>query len=130
MRCFRRRERSPQRVECRPRIADERQRAELVGVARRDIDAEERHVRVLELGVRGRREVGETCADGDHQIGFERQPIGGQSAVRTDRRRVPGMVPGQRALAGLRLADGDAQTVGEVGQRGRRFGVDAPRRRR
>ena len=87
-------------------------------------------LRVLELGVRGGREVGQACADGDDQVGLARQPVGGQTAVGTDRARIPGMVPGQRALARLGLADGDPQPVGEVGESGRRFGVDAPRRRR
>ena len=71
------------------------------GVERVDVDADDRHVRVLEDGPRRRHEIAQSRADGDHQVGIARQPIRGEAARRADRPDVHGVVPGKDALAGL-----------------------------
>ena len=49
----------------------------LMGVQLADVDRDEPHVRVCERRLRHRREVAETGADGDHEVGFAGRLIGG-----------------------------------------------------
>ena len=56
-------------LERRPRVTDERDRGVLEGVELADVDVDEPDARVLEGGLRRRREVREPGADADHEIG-------------------------------------------------------------
>src|SRR5690606_33624358 len=103
-----------QRLECRLRVADEGQAVELVGVEPGDVDADHAGPGVLEGGLGGGDEVAQAGADRDDDVGVTRGAVGGAPTVAADRAEIPGVVPGDGSLAGLRLGDGDAEFGGEV----------------
>ena len=103
---------------------DQRHGAHLGGVEPVDVDPDERHVRVLERGPGGRDEVAHPGADADDEVGVPGQPVGREAARRPDRADVLRVVPGQRALAGLRLAHRDPVRRRKVVQRRLGAGVD------
>ena len=78
-----------------------------------DVDVNKTHIRVLEDSLRGGGEIGIACADADHQIRLSRDAVGGQRACRADGAQIERMVVGQAALAGLRLANGNARLLDE-----------------
>ena len=110
-------------VEHRPRIADERERAVLAGVDLGDVDRDEPDPVVLERGFRGGGEIAQTGSDHNHEVGVAGQDVGRARAGRTDAAERQRVRIGQRALAGLRLADGNAGRVDELPQRLRRVAV-------
>ena len=66
---------------------------------------------------------------GDDHVRVLGDRVGGGAAGRAQRAQVHRMVPGERALARLRLGDRDAEALGEGVQRALRVGVAARRRR-
>ena len=91
---------------------------------------DEADVRVLERGLRRGGEVAQPRADADHEVGLAREEVRRRRPGDADRAERLRMRIGQRALAGLRFADGDAGRVDEAAQRVGRLAVDARRRRR
>ena len=113
-----------ERLEAGPRIAEERNAAELVRVDRRDVEVQEPHARVGEEALRCRREVRPSRADPDDQIRLARHAVRGKGAGRADRAQRERMVVRQRSLPGLRLRDRDPAALGEASQRVGRAAVD------
>jgi hypothetical protein len=70
-----------QRPEARARVGDQRQRAELVRVERRDVQPHEADVRVLERRHRRRGEVRQPRPDREHQVGVARERVRRAAAV-------------------------------------------------
>ncbi len=106
-----------QLVERRARVAHQRQRGVLARIDLGDVDRDEPDPLVLERGLRGGREVAQPRADDDHEVGVAREEIGRTGAGRADAAERQWMRIGQRSLARLRLADGDAGRVDESAQR-------------
>ena len=96
---------------------------------RGDVDIDEPHVRVLECGLGGGGEIAEARADGDHQVGLARGDVGAGRPGHADGAQVLRMVEAQRALAGLRLADGNSGALAKPSQRLARLRCTARRRR-
>ncbi len=86
----------------------------LVSIELGHVDRDKLHVRGLKERLRGRGEVAQPGADGDDQIRLSGQAIRGQRACHPDRAHVLRVIPGQRALARLRLARRDARLLHEA----------------
>jgi hypothetical protein len=71
-------ERLVQRLEPAARVGDERHCAELVGVHRHHVEADEAHVVAREGRHRAGDEVAEARADAQHQVGAGGEPVGRQ----------------------------------------------------
>ena len=104
--------------------AIDRNRVSLERIHLAHVDADELHIRVRESRVRHRREVGETRADRDDEIGVARQPIGGQRTRHADRAGRQWMIRRDRALAGLGFGNRDPGGFGETAKRRRCFAVE------
>ena len=99
------------------RVRDHRDGVQLGRVHRPDVDADERHVGILEGGPRRRHEIAEAGAHREDEIRVPGQPVGCQTTGRADRTGVERVVPRDRALAGLGLRDRDAEPTREGVQR-------------
>ena len=110
-------ERARERREALAGVGDQREPAVLPRVETRDVEADEANSAVAECGSGCRREVGPAGADPDDEVGLGGEDVGGRRARGThgpDELRVPVQ---QRALARLRLGDGDAGRRRERGER-------------
>jgi len=94
-----------------------------IGVELGHIDVDEAHVGVLERRLGGGGEVAIARADADHQVGVAGDQVRPQRAGDADRAQVERVIVGQRALARLRLPDGDARLLDELAQHSRRVAV-------
>ena len=96
-------------------IGDQRQRAVLCCIEAGRVQLNERRRSAEQAAGRGS-EVGEPRADRANQIRFSRERIGRRAAGDADRTHGAGMVPNERALAGLGLGDRHAVTGREIGE--------------
>ena len=113
-----------EQLDCRPRVADEREARLLRGVEVGDVDVHVRDVGVAEAGLRLRREVRPARPDADHDVRVGCDPIRRErsgDAERAERRRV---VVAKRAFAGLRLAHGDPRRAAQEAKRVGRLRID------
>ena len=118
-----------QRLQSGPSLGHQRGTGLLARVEGRDVEVDEPHSRMAEGGPGGGGEVGVAGADAEHHVGLARQRVGHGRAGRADTAHGARMVPGQGALAGLRIRHGDAGGLGEAPQRLAGLGVDdAPAR--
>ena len=110
-------ERCIEQGERRARIADDLQAVHLVGMEARDVDVQEFDLWVLIDPLRRRREVRITRADADDEVSFLRERVCRKAARLAEAAHVERMVPWNRALAGLRLAERDAVLLGKLAER-------------
>jgi hypothetical protein len=80
------------------------------------VQLNERRRRIAEEAAGRGGEVGEPRADRENQVRFGRERIGRSAAGNADRPHGAGMVPGERALAGLGLGYRHAMTRREIGE--------------
>ena len=89
----------------------------LVSVKLGHIDVDKAHIGVLELRLAGGGKVAVAGADTDNQVGFLGDNVGRQRPRRTDRAQRQRVVIAHTALAGHRLAHGDAGLLHKLAQR-------------
>src|SRR5262249_62242290 len=98
------------------RVGDQGQAGVLEGIELGDVDVQEPDVLVLERRLGRGGEVAQACSDGDHQVGLAGGDVRAGRPGDSDRAEVHRVIERQRALAGLRLADGDTRLRGEARQ--------------
>ena len=103
-------ERGVERLQAVAGVGDERQPGVLEGVDGRDVEVDEADVGSAEGAARRGREVAPARADAEHDVGLAGERVGGGRAGGADRAERLRVVVGQRALAGLRLGDGDRRS--------------------
>ena len=113
-----------QRLQRLPRVAHERQAGELRRVEVGQVDVHEADVRMAERRLRGRREVGPPRPDAEDHVSLGGDAVGREGAGGSDRTQRTRMVERKRALARLRLGDGNPARFGEPPQRLRRLRID------
>ena len=96
----------------------------LGGVEGRDVDVDEGDVGVLELRLRGRREVGVARAHTDDQVGLVGEVVARVAAGGTDAAHGAGVIAVDGALTGLRVRHRDTGRSSERAQLLRGLGVD------
>ena len=96
-------------------IGHQRAAAPLAGVVGLDVQAQQ--PRMGKQRVRAGGEILQAGADGKHQVGRARQLVGARDAIDADRAQVERMVPGQAALAPMRLDHRHAMGLGKGAQR-------------
>ena len=107
------------------RVSHQRERTELVGVARHDVEADEAHTGVLEQGMRARCEVDQARADADHEVRLARQGVGRTRAG--DPHTTHGKLAVRNgALSGGGLGHRDAAASGQLRKLRQRAGVVDP----
>ena len=111
------------RVETGFRVGEDGGRVHLECVERADVDRKDLHVRVLEAPLGAGRKVGQTGADGDHEVRLFGNRVGSSAAGDADAAHVQRVVKGDLALAGLRFADGDIELFGKGEGRAPAFGI-------